>query len=934
MTAIESSLSFSFDRSSLKAATSGLNELTRVLKRADLAAAGFSSGATNAAKSVGSWTNQSKKLSGAMGQQASAAGMAAAASQNMSGSAGIATSGHGLQKVKNPHEDKARERRGAILGQIGAVDAEIAGLGKTAAEAELLRLNQITYQDLRREADENGRPDIDQAQYRDLQAENAKLALRKQTLSQRKAMGEMMGEASQFISKQRLGAQVLGMSTQAAAALSHEYNFLNKARQAGIVLSDTERAALHETANAMAAEEESTRKAKEAYDDARSQTKGFIVDTVKGLREGKSATDAFIGAMNNLSAKMVSKVEDRFADSIVNLLFTSKGDGKDFLARTFGGKANADTVALNGAVAHVSGASGGLGRALPGGGPAHPWSVAGAADSGWSAGLSDRLVNAVKGFEGFTPQAKWDNRQYSIGYGTRSVAGEVITRDVADARLREELQSAQAAVDKFARDIPAGIRDALTSLTYNTGQRWMSSGLGDAIRAGDYETAKQRFLQYNRAGGKVLPGLVERRQMEASWFDAGAGGVSAPLGGKSAGLNDEFAARLQAFQTAAQAAGYDISVSSGYRSIAEQQRLWDASDKTGRTVAAPGKSYHNYGLAADLKYGPGARDWAQQNASTYGLSYPMGYEPWHIEPSGVRGAGSAAAASLQWNAGGAWPSVAAPAPVMPGAPGQPSAVTASGVWPSAGALSAAGSCCTQMQASGSSAASALDRTAASADRAGTSAAGLGVGTQNATDAANGFAGGLGGALQQIMSGLGSVLSGVMNVAGGLVKDGGDLLSGMLGAFTGWGVHAATGGLIRGPGTATSDSVPAMLSRGEFVVNAAAAGRYGPLLQAINDNSVSRLAAAGRVSRPAAIRMAQYDGRTIMTPNSSGSPPPAAPQIAVHNYAGAQVRAETDPTTGRTDIYLDQQVSKVLGKTGSASQRQLAQAGAKRPPVRL
>ncbi len=49
------------------------------------------------------------------------------------------------------------------------------------------------------------------------------------------------------------------------------------------------------------------------------------------------------------------------------------------------------------------------------------------------------------------------------------------------------------------------------------------------------------------------------------------------------------------------------------------------------------------------------------------------------------------------------------------------------------------------------------------------------------------------------------------------------------------LFAATGGQIRGAGTGTSDSIPAMLSDGEFVVNAKAAGKPGvlALLHAIN-----------------------------------------------------------------------------------------------------
>lgn len=47
------------------------------------------------------------------------------------------------------------------------------------------------------------------------------------------------------------------------------------------------------------------------------------------------------------------------------------------------------------------------------------------------------------------------------------------------------------------------------------------------------------------------------------------------------------------------------------------------------------------------------------------------------------------------------------------------------------------------------------------------------------------------------------------------------------------IRAATGGLIRGPGSGTSDSIPAMLSNGEYVINARATSLFRPLLDAIN-----------------------------------------------------------------------------------------------------
>lgn len=61
---------------------------------------------------------------------------------------------------------------------------------------------------------------------------------------------------------------------------------------------------------------------------------------------------------------------------------------------------------------------------------------------------------------------------------------------------------------------------------------------------------------------------------------------------------------------------------------------------------------------------------------------------------------------------------------------------------------------------------------------------------------------------------------------------------------GHGPTVATGGYIRGPGTGTSDSIPAMLSNGEFVINAAATRRNYDLLHRINSQ---KFAAGGLAS---------------------------------------------------------------------------------------
>ncbi|TWI73787.1 hypothetical protein IQ16_01931 [Bradyrhizobium huanghuaihaiense] len=62
---------------------------------------------------------------------------------------------------------------------------------------------------------------------------------------------------------------------------------------------------------------------------------------------------------------------------------------------------------------------------------------------------------------------------------------------------------------------------------------------------------------------------------------------------------------------------------------------------------------------------------------------------------------------------------------------------------------------------------------------------------------------------------------------------GDAASNIEGKSEGEPTYAATGGLITGPGSTTSDSIPAMLSNKEFVVNADATQKHLGLLTALN-----------------------------------------------------------------------------------------------------
>ena len=74
--------------------------------------------------------------------------------------------------------------------------------------------------------------------------------------------------------------------------------------------------------------------------------------------------------------------------------------------------------------------------------------------------------------------------------------------------------------------------------------------------------------------------------------------------------------------------------------------------------------------------------------------------------------------------------------------------------------------------------------------------------------------------------------------------------GLAGGAAGASVTAATGGYIRGPGTGTSDSIPARLSDGEYVVRAAMVSHYGvDFLHALNRGQLRKFAQGGLVSTP-------------------------------------------------------------------------------------
>jgi lysozyme len=133
--------------------------------------------------------------------------------------------------------------------------------------------------------------------------------------------------------------------------------------------------------------------------------------------------------------------------------------------------------------------------------------------------MNSFYLDAIRKFEGFAQKAEWDYAQHTNGYGTRALyPNEVIDRAEAERRFQSEINEARAIVERNAPAADEGTKAALTSLTFNAGDKWTRSGLGAALRQGDIEAARELFLQYNKAGGQTLPGLAARRAAEADWI--------------------------------------------------------------------------------------------------------------------------------------------------------------------------------------------------------------------------------------------------------------------------------------------------------------------------------------------------------------------------------------------------------------------------------
>ena len=133
-------------------------------------------------------------------------------------------------------------------------------------------------------------------------------------------------------------------------------------------------------------------------------------------------------------------------------------------------------------------------------------------------------LHLTESFESCRLQAYMDSAGVpTLGYGhTHGVTlGMTCTQDEAEQWLQQDIQVAAQAVNGMVTvALTQPEFDALVDFAFNLGTgNLQKSTLLRLLNAGDYKGAAAEFEKWDRAGGKVMAGLLRRRQAEEQMFD-------------------------------------------------------------------------------------------------------------------------------------------------------------------------------------------------------------------------------------------------------------------------------------------------------------------------------------------------------------------------------------------------------------------------------
>lgn len=150
--------------------------------------------------------------------------------------------------------------------------------------------------------------------------------------------------------------------------------------------------------------------------------------------------------------------------------------------------------------------------------------------------ISERGIETIKRHEGLRLDSYQDAAGvWTIGYGHTETArpGQRITVETAERLLMQDIEQFESAVNRLVQvPLTQSQFDALVSFTFNVGIGALErSTLRWLLNNADYAGAADQLLRWNRAGGRVLAGLVARRDAERDLFlrqDDAPTGVTQP----------------------------------------------------------------------------------------------------------------------------------------------------------------------------------------------------------------------------------------------------------------------------------------------------------------------------------------------------------------------------------------------------------------------
>lgn len=143
--------------------------------------------------------------------------------------------------------------------------------------------------------------------------------------------------------------------------------------------------------------------------------------------------------------------------------------------------------------------------------------------------IIDAAAQVISVYEGFKNVPYYDgSAKYSIGYGFCWWNGRPVTATYPVSITQQEaIDNLRSLVGNILKKINALVKVklssnqliALCSFCYNVGiPAFQNSTMLKDINAGDFASASTEFPKWNLSGGKVIPGLTNRRAAEQKLF--------------------------------------------------------------------------------------------------------------------------------------------------------------------------------------------------------------------------------------------------------------------------------------------------------------------------------------------------------------------------------------------------------------------------------